>query len=80
MDKTIFVGGVALAGLGSGFLVAHQTMPDLHAAYLIGGYMWIGLGALTSALGLKKQERLDKKDIKIVPIYPKTTVRVESKK
>ena len=78
MDKTIFAGGIALIGLGTGFLAAHQIIPDLHTAYLIGGYMWIGLGAITSTLGLKKQERLGRKDIKIVPIYPKIAIRIES--
>ena len=78
MDKTIFAGGIALVGLGTGFLSAHQIIPDLHTAYLIGGYMWIGLGAITSALGLKKQERLGRKDVKIVPIYPKNAIRIES--
>ena len=80
MDKTILAGGIALAGLGAGFLAAYQAIPDLHSAYLIGGYMWVGLGAITSFLVLKKQERLDKKEIRIVPIYPKTAVRIESKK
>ena len=80
MDKTITVGGMALVCLGAGFLIAYQTTSDLHTAYLIGGYMWIGLGAITSALGLKKQERLEQKDVKIVPIYPKTAVRTESRK
>ena len=79
MDKTILAGGIALAGLGTGFLVAYQAIPDLHSAYLIGGYMWVGIGAITSILGLKKQERLEQKDVRIVPLYPKTAVRVESK-
>ena len=80
MDKTIMVGGIALICLGAGFLIAYQTISELHTAYLIGGYMWVGLGAITSALGLKKQERLEQKDIKIVPIYPKAAVRIDSKK
>ena len=75
MDKTILVGGIALTGLGVGFLVAHQTIPDLHVAYLIGGYMWVGLGAITSVLGIKKQERLGQKRIKVVELYPKNAIR-----
>ena len=80
MDKTIFAGGITLIGLGTGFLIAYQTIPDLHSAYLIGGYMWAGLGAITSVLGLKKSERLGQKDVKIVPLYPKTAVRIESER
>ena len=62
---------MTLTGLGIGFLTAHQAIPDLHSAYLLGGYMWTGLGAITSALGLKRQERLDRKDIEIVQLISK---------
>ena len=77
MDKTIVVGGITTTGLGVGFLVAYQAIPDLHVAYLLGGYMWTGLGAITSAIGLKKQERLSQKKPKVVQLYPKSAVRVE---
>ena len=75
MDKTILAGGMALAGLGVGFLAAYQAVPDLHSAYLLGGYMWIGVGAITAALGLKKQERLGQKRIK-EQAYQKNAIRV----
>ena len=60
MDKTIVGVGSALVALGVGFWAVSQWMSDLHSAYLIGGYLWAGLGAITLALGLKKKERLQK--------------------
>ena len=58
MDKTITAVGTVLVSLGIGFWTAFQVMPELHSAYLTGGYIWMVLGAITVALGIKKQEKL----------------------
>ena len=76
MDKTILAGGIALTGLGAGFLAAYQAIPDLHSAYLIGGYMWIGVGVITAALGIRKQERLGQKGVKAEMSHEKNAIGI----
>lgn len=77
MDKTIVSIGGVLVGLGVGFIAAIQIMPDLHSAYLIGGYMWVVLGAITMVLGLKKQERLGiKREISVSTLPKKSAIGI----
>ena len=77
MDKTIVSIGGVLVGLGVGFFSATQIMPDLHSAYLVGGYMWAALGAITIGLGLKKQDRLRREgQISMSAMHGKTAIGV----
>ena len=58
MDKTIFAVGLALIGLGLGFLILKSMDPSLHQAFTTGGYLWLVVGSGTSLLGLKvKKEK-----------------------
>ena len=54
MDKTITIMGLVLVGLGVGFVIAGETMGDLHWSVEAGGFLWIILGAATVILGMKK--------------------------
>ena len=60
MDKTILGAGLALVGLGIGFLVAKAIEPSLHQAFSTGGYMWMIVGAGTTlfALRIKKEKQV----------------------
>jgi len=65
MDKTILASGMALVGLGAGFLIAGQVDYNLHEAYSTGGYLWLVVGSATTGLGLKvKREKKEKKQLK----------------
>ncbi len=76
MDKTITAIGAVLIGLGVGFWVAHQIVLDLHSAYLTGGYLWVVLGALTVVLGLKKQDRLARKNTDVSAVHQKNAIGI----
>ena len=45
--------GAAIVALGVGFLLAHQAMPQLHDAFVTGGYLWTVLGSGVVVLGYK---------------------------
>ena len=76
MDKTITAVGTVLVSLGIGFWTAFQVMPELHSAYLTGGYMWMVLGAITVVVGLKKQERIGTKKSPSSFAYQKSAIGV----
>ncbi|QDI89571.1 hypothetical protein Nisw_08590 [Candidatus Nitrosopumilus sp. SW] len=59
MDKTILFTGIALIGLGGGFLAVQNFDASLHSAFVTGGYLWLGMGGLTIALGfnVKKEKQ-----------------------
>ncbi|MFB5645789.1 MAG: hypothetical protein ACE5R3_04225 [Nitrosopumilaceae archaeon] len=62
MDKTIIGAGIAMLTLGVGFLIAAETIPTLHSAYITGGYLWTIIGGITSIIGYRvhreKQKQL----------------------
>ena len=63
MDRVILGAGIAMVGLGLGFLIANEMISGLHNAYVTGGYLWLIIGAITSGIGVKvnreKQKQLD---------------------
>lgn len=63
MDKTILFAGIALLGLGGGFLAAQTFDQSLHSAFLTGGYLWLGLGGITIGLGLKAKKEKQKQQM-----------------
>lgn len=58
MDKMIVAMGAALIALGLGFWTTYEMIAGLHEAYQTGGALWLVVGAITIAMGLKKKERL----------------------
>lgn len=67
MDKTIISVGVVLLALGIGFLSAIFMQPNLHPAFLTGGYLWIIVGAGTLFFGYraKKEHKLEAKPYRV---------------
>ena len=63
MDKTILFAGIALVGLGSGFLVAQNFDASLHSAFATGGYLWLIMGGITIGLGLKVKKEKQKQQM-----------------
>ena len=53
MDKFLMSIGGAIAALGIGFLLAYEMMPQLHSAFVTGGYLWTVLGAGVVVFGYK---------------------------
>ena len=63
MDKTILFAGLALIGLGGGFLVAQSFDASLHSAFTTGGYLWLAMGGITLGLGLKVKKEKQKQQM-----------------
>ena len=57
MDKVLIGSGVALLGLGAGFLAAGRLDPNLISAFQTGGVLWLVIGGITTGLGLKVRKR-----------------------
>lgn len=53
--------GGALIALGVGFLVAYELMPELHQAFVTGGYMWTALGVAVLIFGSRVKGKKAKK-------------------
>ena len=53
MDKFLMSIGAAIVALGVGFLIAYEIIPQLHGAFVTGGYLWTVLGAGVIGLGYK---------------------------
>jgi len=53
MDKMIFSVGIALIGLGLGFLILGSVDYSLSSAFTTGGYLWLVVGGATLGLGMK---------------------------
>ena len=58
--------GAALVALGAGFLIAYQIIPDLHGAFVTGGYLWSVLGSGVIIFGYKTKKSSTKKEYKSV--------------
>ena len=63
MDKTILFAGIALLGLGGGFLTAQYSDVSLHSAFTTGGYLWLAMGGITIGLGIKVKKEKQKKEL-----------------
>ena len=61
MEKFLMAIGGALVALGVGFLVSFEVVPDLHQAFVTGGYLWTALGVGVIVFGsrvkTKKQQK-----------------------
>ena len=55
MDKTITIIGCVLIGLGISFIVAGETNQSLSWSIVIGGFLWLLVGAFTAVLGFVKK-------------------------
>ena len=63
MDKTILFAGIALLGLGGGFLAAQNFDPSLHPSFITGGYLWLVMGGITLGLALKVKKEKQKQQM-----------------
>lgn len=63
MDKTILFAGLALIGLGGGFLAVQSFDVSLHSAFTTGGYLWLAMGGITIGLGLKVKKEKQKQQM-----------------
>lgn len=57
--------GGALIALGIGFLVAFELVPDLHQAFVTGGYLWaaLGVGVIVFGSRVKPQKQQTYKSV-----------------
>ena len=53
--------GGALVALGVGFLVVFEVVPDLHQAFVTGGYLWTALGVGVIVFGSRVKTKQQQK-------------------
>lgn len=51
MDKILIGAGMALVGLGVGFLTAAPLMLEIREPLILGGLLWSVLGGVTAIIG-----------------------------
>lgn len=66
MDKTIVGAGAALAALGVGFATIGEMDYNLSSAFGTGGLLWLVIGSITVAFGLKvKRQKKQKEELRM---------------
>ncbi|NDB63792.1 MAG: hypothetical protein EB170_08005 [Nitrosopumilaceae archaeon] len=62
LDKILIGAGMALVGLGVGFLAAAPLMLEIRESLILGGLLWSVLGGVTAiigrSVGAKKMKQL----------------------